>query len=522
MHRLSVCIHGLGVVAEAFDAFGNLDKRPKIRHAQNFAVHDIADPLLREERIPNIGLHLLYAERKAALVGLNRQNDGLDLVAFLQHLGRMLHASRPAQVADVHKTVNPIFDFDEGAKLGQVANPALDGCSDGIFVMQRIPGVGGELPHAERNAALGGIHAQDHAVDFVVYVDQLRGVLHPFRPSHFAYVDEALNTLFEFDECSVIGDADYASMDMRADGVAMLRIEPRIGRELFEAERDALLVFAILQHLDLNLIADVDQVARVRQASPRHVGDVQQAVDSAHVNECAVLGEILDDAGEDAAFFKVFEGFAALFVLLFFEKLLAGDDDIAALLVELDDGDFHRLALHAIQIADGAQVHLGARQERARALNVDGKAALDALYDDAFDRLLFVVGALNLIPGAQTLRFEMREVDVSLFGLALLAHDIDFVAGLKLRIALVIEDLRNRRHAFGFRSDIDEDVGRGELHDGAFYHVIVADRFFCLVLKVMERGGKIVAAGSGAVLARIFGRFTFVNVLFMNVRSRSL
>jgi len=39
----------------------------------------------------------------------------------------------------------------------------------------------------------------------------------------------------------------------------------------------------------------------------------------------------LDDAGEDASFFEVLESFAALFVLLFFEKLLARDDDVAAL-----------------------------------------------------------------------------------------------------------------------------------------------------------------------------------------------
>ena len=61
----------------------------------------------------------------------------------------------------------------------------------------------------------------------------------------------------------------------------------------------------------------------MRQASPRHIGDVQQAVDSAHVDKRAILGQVLDDAGKDAAFFQVLEGLAALFVLLFFQKLLA-------------------------------------------------------------------------------------------------------------------------------------------------------------------------------------------------------
>ena len=235
----------------------------------------------------------------------------------------------------------------------------------------------------------------------------------------------------------------------------------------------------------------------MRQASPGHVGDVQQAVDAAHVDERAVLGEVLDDAGQDAALFEVLERLAALFVLLFFEQLLARDDDVAALLVELDDGDFHRLALHAIEIADGTKVNLRAGQEGARALNVDGEAALDALDDDAFDRLLFVVGALDFIPRAETLRFEVREVDVALFGFALLAHDVDFVAGLELGLALVIENFGERHHAFGLRAVIDDDVGRGQLNDAAFDDVVFANSFFGFGLEVVQGGGEIIARGCG-------------------------
>ena len=61
MHGLSVAIDGFGVVAEAFDALSDLDKRSEVRHAQNLAMHDVADTMLREEGIPNIGLHLLDA-----------------------------------------------------------------------------------------------------------------------------------------------------------------------------------------------------------------------------------------------------------------------------------------------------------------------------------------------------------------------------------------------------------------------------------------------------------------------------
>ena len=47
-------------------------------------------------------------------------------------------------------------------------------------------------------------------------------------------------------------------------------------------------------------------------ALPRHVGDVQQAVDAAEVDERAVLGEVLDDALDDRAFLQALEQLFAL------------------------------------------------------------------------------------------------------------------------------------------------------------------------------------------------------------------
>ena len=192
-------------------------------------------------------------------------------------------------------------------------------------------------------------------------------MLHPLRPRHFADVNQAFDALLQFHERSVVGHADDASGNVRAHRIPVLSIEPRIGRQLLEAQRHALLVFVVLEDLDLDLVAYVHQVARMSQASPGHIGDVQQAVDSAHVDEGAVLGEILHHAGQDRVLFQVLERLAALLRLLFFQKLLARDHDVAALLVQLDDGDFQGLTLHAVQIADRPQVDLRAGQKGARA-----------------------------------------------------------------------------------------------------------------------------------------------------------
>jgi len=47
-------------------------------------------------------------------------------------------------------------------------------------------------------------------------------------------------------------------------------------------------------------------------ALPRHVGDVQQAVDAAQVNKRTVVGEVLDGAAHNCAFLQVVHQCAAL------------------------------------------------------------------------------------------------------------------------------------------------------------------------------------------------------------------
>src|SRR5205807_8123208 len=98
----------------------------------------------------------------------------------------------------------------------------------------------------------------------------------------------------------------------------------------------------------------------------------------------------------------------------------------------------------------------------------------------------------------------MREVDVALFGLALVAHHVDFVTGLELGIALVIENLGNRRHAFRLRAYVYDDMGRGQLDDGALDYVVLAYGFFGFSLEVLEGGSEIIIAERTAIAGGLF------------------
>jgi hypothetical protein len=133
-----------------------------------------------------------------------------------------------------------------------------------------------------------------------------------------------------------------------------------------------------------------------------------------------------------------------------------------------------------------------------RAVNVDGESALDAVQDDSMNGFLLVIGFLDFFPGVNALRLLVREVDVAFLGLALAAHDVDRVAGLELRLALVVEDFRQRQHAFRFRADVDYDMGRRQLEDRPLNHVIVTGlRLFGFGREAFQGRGKILARGAG-------------------------
>ena len=114
--------------------------------------------------------------------------------------------------------------------------------------------------------------------------------------------------------------------------------------------------------------------------------------------------------------------------------------------------------------------------------------------DPALDCRFVVERFLNLVPRAQTLRLLVRQIDVTLFRVTRLAHHRDFIAALQRYIALVVLELRYRNHAFGLVADVDHDVLRRDLQDGAGDDLIFIERGFrlrLLLLEGLERAGEI-------------------------------
>jgi hypothetical protein len=191
-------------------------------------------------------------------------------------------------------------------------------------------------------------------------------------------------------------------------------------------------------------------------------GDVEQAVDAAEVDERAVVGDVLDHAAQDLALGQRVERVLLLLGVLLLEEDLAREDDVAALLVDLDDPHAQVLALERVEVPHRADVDLRAGEERADA-DVDREAALDALDDPADDHLVVGEGLLDLVPDLHLLGFFAREDDMAVAIFGALEQDVDGVARLDGHLAGLVDEFIEGNHPLGLEADIDDDFVLGDL-----------------------------------------------------------
>src|SRR5690348_200883 len=129
----------------------------------------------------------------------------------------MLHALRPAQIANVDQSIDSVFDLNEGAKIGQIANLSFHRASDWVLVVQLLPRILLELLQSERDATLCWIYVQHDRLNFIAGLHDLGRMLHPLRPCHLAYMNETFNALLQLDESSVVRNAENPPANVRTD-----------------------------------------------------------------------------------------------------------------------------------------------------------------------------------------------------------------------------------------------------------------------------------------------------------------
>ena len=232
----------------------------------------------------------------------------------------------------------------------------------------------------QRDAATLEVDVDDLDEDLVADLHDLLGDL-DVALGQLGDVHQALDALVDADERAERDQlGDLAGHDL-PDLVGPGELLPRVFLGRLERQGDALAVHVDVEHLDRDLLADLDDLGGVVDVLPGQLGDVHQAVDAAEVDERAEVDDARDHAGADLALLQGLQEGRAHLGLGLLEPRAAGQDDVVAVLVQLDDLGFELLADVGLEVAHAAHLDQRRREEAAQA-DVEDQAALDDL-DDA-------------------------------------------------------------------------------------------------------------------------------------------
>ena len=164
-------------------------------------------------------------------------------------------------------------------------------------------------------------------------------------------------------------------------------------------------------HLNVQGLADLQHFGGMVDAAPGDIGDVKQTVDTAEIDEGAVIGDVLDHAFEDLAFGQVGNQLRTGLGTGFLKHGAARYDNIVALRVHFQNLERLRRVHQRRDIAHRADIHLASGQKRHGARKVDDEAALDAAENNAVDALGLLEGFFQLGPGFLAPRFCTAQPD---------------------------------------------------------------------------------------------------------------
>src|SRR5665648_436871 len=168
---------------------------------------------------------------------------------------------------------------------------------------------------------------------------------------------------------------------------------------LLQRQRDPLAVEVDVEHLDGDLLTNFHDLARVVDVLPGQLRDVHQTVDTAEVDERTEVDDRGDDAGADLTLLQGLQEGRAHLGLSLLEPGAAGEHDVVAVLVQLDDLGLDLLADVRLEVAHPAHLDQGGAQA-----DVQDQAALDDLDDGAGDDAVLLLDLPDRAPGALVLR----------------------------------------------------------------------------------------------------------------------
>ena len=113
---------------------------------------------------------------------------------------------------------------------------------------------------------------------------------------------QAFDALFQFHEHAVVHYADDFAFYFAARGIFFEALTQDRSKSCFRPSETRCFSLSNLRMTTSSFLIGLNDVGRMLDAAPAEIGEVQQAVDAAEIDERAVLGDVLHVALDLVAF----------------------------------------------------------------------------------------------------------------------------------------------------------------------------------------------------------------------------
>ena len=157
-------------------------------------------------------------------------------------------------------------------------------------------------------------------------------------------MNQSFDAFLYLDECSVRHKVCDLPLDFLACGEAFFNAIPRIGLELFQSQRDTLLVLVNFEDNDLKAITGFDRLARMAETSPGHVCNVQKTINPVQIKKRTKISDILNSTLYLVAGTDITKKLLATLTPLGFYEFTAAYDYVLAIFIDLNNLEVIRVA----------------------------------------------------------------------------------------------------------------------------------------------------------------------------------
>ena len=178
-------------------------------------------------------IELLNAQRNALALRVYRKNGGFDFLAFLVIAHCFLTGCIPRNVGDVHQPINVTRQSDENTKVGDRFYITADAISLVEVGSKLSPGIRNALLDPERNSPALPVNIEDHHLNFISNLYNLRWVDVLIGPVHFRDMHQPFNAFLNLNETTVIRNIGNLAGQSGINWKSTSNGFPRIRAQLF-------------------------------------------------------------------------------------------------------------------------------------------------------------------------------------------------------------------------------------------------------------------------------------------------